>query len=275
MLRQRLITGLLLAAVFAAALCWLPTPALLVLTAAVLLLGAWEWAGLAGLGGSTRPAYVLVLAGVLLLCHWFWPAAALPVLIAAGLWWLLMLWWVLTFPRSAAHWGSTAGTALMGIGVLVPAWVAVHWLLSAQGAALWFGAAVAITASADIGAFFGGRRFGRDRLAPAVSPGKTWQGVFCGLGLAVVVGILLANPLDFSARWPLWLAVVVTTVGAGVLGDLGESMVKRHHGVKDSGALLPGHGGVLDRIDSLSAALPIYALGLSLIELAAGPLPRP
>jgi phosphatidate cytidylyltransferase len=275
MLRQRLITGLLLAAAFAAALYWLPPAVLLGLSAAVVLLGAWEWGGLAGLAGAARFAYVLAMAGALFLCHRFWPVVGLPVLVAAGLWWLLMLWWVLTFPRSAACWGSTAGTSLMGIGVLVPAWAAVHWLLNVPGAALWFGAVVVITASADIGAFFGGRRFGRNRLAPAVSPGKTWQGVFCGLALALAVGMMLANPLELAARWPLWLAVVGMTVGAGVLGDLGESMVKRHHGVKDSGSVLPGHGGVLDRIDSLSAALPIYALGLALVDLAAGPLPRP
>lgn len=270
MLGQRLITGALLAAAFAGALLWLPTTALVSLAAAVALVGAWEWSGLAGLGGGARAGYVLLLAAVLAGCLWLWPAAAPVLLVAAGGWWLLMLCWVLDYPRSARRWGSAAATAAMGLLVLVPAWVAVYWLLTRDRGELWLAAAVVLTASADIGAFFGGRAFGRRRLAPAVSPGKTWEGACCGMALALAIGVLLAGPLALAGHWPLWLAVVALTVCAGVLGDLGESMVKRHHGVKDSGSLLPGHGGVLDRIDSLSAALPVFALGLALAERVAG-----
>lgn len=270
MLGQRLITGALLAAAFAGALLWLPTMALVSLTAAVALFGAWEWSGLAGLGGAARAGYVLLLAGVLAGCLWLWPTAAPALLLAAGGWWLLMLRWVLDYPHSARWWGSVAATAAMGVLVLVPAWVAVYWLLTRDRGELWLAAAVVLTASADIGAFFGGRAFGRRRLAPAVSPGKTWEGVCCGMALALAIGVLLAGPLALAGHWALWLAVVALTVCAGVLGDLGESMVKRHHGVKDSGFLLPGHGGVLDRIDSLSAALPVFALGLALAERVAG-----
>lgn len=270
MLGQRLITGALLAAAFGGALLWLPTMAMVYLTAGVVLLGAWEWSGLAGLGGGARAGYVLLLAAVLAGCLRFWPAAAPALLLAAGCWWLLMLRWVLDYPHSVRWWGSAAATAAMGVLVLVPAWAAVYWLLARDRGELWLAAVVVLTASADIGAFFGGRAFGRRRLAPAVSPGKTWEGACCGMALALAIGVLLVGPLGMGGQWVLWLPVVAFTVCAGVLGDLGESMVKRHHGVKDSGSLLPGHGGVLDRIDSLSAALPVFALGLALAERVAG-----
>ena len=270
MLGQRLITGALLAVAFAGALFWLPTMALVCLTAGVVLLGAWEWSALTGLGVRARAGYVLLLAAVMAVCLWFWPVAGPPLLLVAGCWWLLMLRWVLDYPHSVRWWGSVAATAAMGVLVLVPAWVAVYWLLARDRGELWLAAVVGLTASADIGAFFGGRAFGRRRLAPAVSPGKTWEGACCGMALALAIGMPLAGPLALGGHWVLWLPVVALTVCAGILGDLGESMVKRHHGVKDSGSLLPGHGGVLDRIDSLSAALPVFALGLALAERFAG-----
>ena len=270
MLGQRLITGALLAVAFAGALFWLPTMALVCLTAGVVLLGAWEWSALTGLGVRARAGYVLLLAAVMAVCLWFWPAAGPPLLLVAGCWWLLMLRWVLDYPHSVRWWDSVAATAAMGVLVLVPAWVAVYWLLARDRGELWLAAVVVLTASADIGAFFGGRAFGQRRLAPAVSPGKTWEGACCGMALALAIGMPLAGPLALGGHWVLWLPVVALTVCAGILGDLGESMVKRHHGVKDSGSLLPGHGGVLDRIDSLSAALPVFALGLALAERFAG-----
>ena len=269
MLGQRLITGALLAAALLGALVWLPTGWLSLLLGGVVLAGAWEWAGLADLAGAARLAYVMAVAAALLGCHWAWPGAALPVLVAAGLWWLVTLVWVIAYPRGARCW-SGAGTPVMGAMVLVPAWVGAHWLLAQERGALWLGVVVVVVAGSDIGAFFGGRAWGRHRLAPSVSPGKTWEGVVCGLASALVVGWVAVAPLGLGERWWQWLPVVLFGASAGVVGDLGESMVKRHHGVKDSGSLLPGHGGALDRIDSLTAALPVFALGLAISGLAAG-----
>lgn len=269
MLGQRLITGALLAAAFFGALVWLPAGGLMLVIGGVVLAGAWEWGRLANLAGAARVAYVAAVAAVLLGCHWAWPRSALPLLVAAGLWWLATLVWVVAYPRGARCWSGVL-TPVMGAMALVPAWVAAYWLLAQDRGAVWFGAVVVVVAGSDIGAFFGGRAWGRHRLAPAVSPGKTWEGVACGLALALVVGLLAVTPLALGARWWLWLPVVLSGTAAGVLGDLGESMVKRHHGVKDSGSLLPGHGGVLDRIDSLTAALPVFALGLAVSGLTSG-----
>ena len=269
MLGQRLITGALLAAIFAGALVWLPVAVLILLIGGVVLAGAWEWGRLAGLSGSVRLGYVLAVAAILLGCHWAWPRWTPLVLAAAGLWWLAMLCWVVAYPRGARCWSGVL-TPMMGAMALVPAWVAACWLLVQERGALWLGVVVVVVAASDIGAYFGGRAWGRQRLAPAVSPGKTWEGVVSGLALALVVGLLAAVPLGLGERWPAWLAVALLGTAAGVLGDLGESMVKRHHGVKDSGSLLPGHGGVLDRIDSLTAALPTFALGLAWSGLTSG-----
>jgi len=266
MLWQRLITGAALAAALVAALIWLPVSLLLLLLAGVVLAGAWEWAGLAGFSAMRRGAYGATIAGLLIVSYlivgyWGWPHFTAPLLGIAGLWWLGVLYWVGTYPRTADRWNRLR-TPLMGGMALVPAWVAAHWLLRQDQGALWLGAVVFLVACSDVGAFFGGRTWGRRHLALRVSPGKTWEGAACGLALSVVMALLLIQPLGLGDRWLQWLAVVVVGISAGVLGDLAESMVKRHHGVKDSGTLLPGHGGVLDRIDSLSAALPAFALGL-------------
>jgi len=263
-----LITGALLAAIFAGALLWLPTGMLVLLIGGVVLAGAWEWGRLAGLSAPVRLGYVVAVAAVLLGCHWAWPRWTSPLLAAAGIWWLVMLFWVVAYPRCARCWSGVL-TPVMGAMALVPAWVAAYWLLAQERGALWLGMVVMVVAGADIGAFFGGRAWGRHRLAPAVSPGKTWEGMACGLALALAVGLLAAVPLGLGERWLAWLPVALLGTAAGVVGDLGESMVKRHHGVKDSGSLLPGHGGVFDRIDSLTAALPIFALGLSASGLTA------
>lgn len=269
MLGQRLITGAVLAAAFLGALLWLPAGGLILLIGGVVLAGAWEWGGLADLAGAARGAYVAVVAAALLGCHWTWPDSALPLLISAGIWWLVTLFRVVAYPRGARCW-SGAWTLVTGAMVLVPAWVAAYWLLTQERGAVWLGLVVLVVVGSDIGAYFGGRAWGRHRLAPAVSPGKTWEGAACGLALGLMVGLLAATSLALDAPWRMWLPVVAIGIAAGVLGDLGESMVKRHHGVKDSGALLPGHGGVLDRIDSLTAALPVFALGLALSGLTSG-----
>jgi phosphatidate cytidylyltransferase len=126
---------------------------------------------------------------------------------------------------------------------------------------------VLLIAAADIGAYFGGRRFGRHKLAPRVSPGKTWEGLAAGLLAALLVAAAMARLLDFPAL--PWLAVCLVVVLLSVVGDLLESMFKRRAGLKDSSALLPGHGGVLDRIDSLTAAGPAFLLGLLLLGVVA------
>jgi phosphatidate cytidylyltransferase len=267
-LKQRVITGLILCVVFAGLLLLLPAPAFVAVIGAVILLGAWEWGGLADLESPMqRSAYVVVVAAAMAVYHWGAVGQPVALLTVAAGWWLLMLFWVLGYPDSARRWDNRPVTLLMGVMVLLPAWIALYWLLGRVHGVRWLALVAAVVASADIGAFFGGRAFGRHKLAPAVSPGKTWEGVLCGLLLALLVGAVSAPWLGIADRdWLYWLALILVTSFAGVLGDLGESMIKRARGVKDSGSVLPGHGGVLDRVDSLSAALPVFVLGIAALD---------
>jgi phosphatidate cytidylyltransferase len=189
--------------------------------------------------------------------------ALLLVLAVAALWWVVALLWVLFAPRRAASWSA----ACAGLLALVPAWVAmVRLRVDVPRGAQWVLFALCLVWAADIGAYFAGRSFGRVKLAPQVSPGKTWEGVCGGLLLAALVAL-------WGSRWfavpvlkfvPLCLAVVAFSI----VGDLTESLLKRFAGLKDSGTLFPGHGGVMDRIDSLTSAMPVLMLGLAAIGVA-------
>jgi phosphatidate cytidylyltransferase len=260
---QRLITGAVLAAVVLGALLLLPPVLASLLVAAFLLLAAWEWSAFVTPGrSSARLAYTAVLGvALLLLAVVALPAAGLRLLLLAGLaWWAVAFAWILRFPTPV----PTAVVAVAGVLTLLPAYAGFRALLALPGApGAVPGAALAILVlavvwGADIGAYFVGRRIGRTRLAPAVSPGKTWEGVGGGVLAAGLVGwaggLLLGLPP--AASVPLALGVAAISV----VGDLAESMFKRHVGVKDSGRLFPGHGGVLDRVDSIAAAVPLFVL---------------
>jgi phosphatidate cytidylyltransferase len=259
-LRQRVLTALLLAGLVIAALLGLPGHAAVAAIALVMLAGAWEWAVFAGLTSTAgRVGYVALVAVTIAL---LWTASddganLRAILVLAMLWWLAGLLWLLF----ASHRGGHVAAALAGLAVLAPAAVGLARLvlIEPQGRELLL-FLIVLTAAADVGAFFGGRRFGRRKLAPAVSPGKTWEGLMSGMlaaSLAAAGGAqLLGHPL-----LP-WLGLCLGVAMISVVGDLVESMFKRRTGLKDSGSLLPGHGGVLDRIDSLTAAAPAFVLGL-------------
>jgi phosphatidate cytidylyltransferase len=175
-------------------------------------------------------------------------------------WWLVATLWVIFAPTA----GTRGLAAMAGVLVLVPAALGLGKLaeLAPNGQLLLLFLLVLI-AAADIGAYFGGRRFGRHKLAPRVSPNKTWEGFWSGVlaaGCAALVGGWL-----LEVPWLPWLGVCVVVALASVVGDLAESMFKRQAGLKDSSSLLPGHGGVLDRLDSLSAAAPAFLLGLMVL----------
>jgi phosphatidate cytidylyltransferase len=262
-LRTRVATALVLAAVLLVVLFLLPTPAGSAFFALALLVGAWEWAPLAGCHSvMARLAYVLATAGLGALTytatrdvanlHW--------LLTIACVWWGVAVAWLALRPGTV----STLSALLAGQLVLVPTGIAIDHLLVSQplasGNALLL-CMMLIVWAADIGAYFAGRRFGRLKLAPAVSPNKTWEGVIGGAIFAVLVGVLEARWLGVPAA--PYMGLVLVVVFASIVGDLTESMFKRVAGLKDSGTLLPGHGGVLDRIDSITAAAPFYVLGLS------------
>lgn len=274
MLKQRILTAVVLVAGLLAALLLLPPGLLLVLLGGVVLLAAWEWSDLAGLRGlAARAAYVVAILLLLLfaaayarLLHEAEPLRVRDIVGLAGIWWSLALLWVKGYPGSALLWGSRAARLLIGTLVLVPAWVALAFLRGQEQGVVLILFLIALVASADIGAFFSGRAWGRSKLAPRVSPGKSWAGFWGGLVCAMALALLTWWMLWRGAVAPLpLLLVAAATALASVLGDLLESMIKRHRGVKDSGRCLPGHGGVMDRLDSLSAAAPVFVLGLLLV----------
>ena len=275
MLKQRVITALIMAGLFVASIVYLPLPGLALLFGILIGLGAWEWSRMAGfLNPMVRAIYVLlVLAGlvaVYLYCHLGdAPSREMvqPFLGVACLWWSFALLWIKSYPDSAIFWRNTAMRCLMGFLILVPAWIAAVYLLSFPQGGILVVVMVIVVAAADIGAYFAGKRFGEHKLADQVSPAKTWEGFWGGVVACALLALLLFYLLpDHAAHIGLVsvVAVIITTGLASVVGDLTVSMVKRESGVKDSGSLLPGHGGVLDRLDSLSAAAPVYTLGLLL-----------
>jgi len=274
MLKQRIVTGLILAISFLAALFALPVIGFISLVTVVLAYAAWEWSHLAGLTNTTGRGFymlsVVVLAGILAAYLGFEPNILLAekprfLLLLACIWWAIAVLWVQSYPSSAILWGQRWLCLVMGVFVLLPMWLAFAGLMSLADGPKLVLAVVLLVALADIGGYFVGRAIGRTKLAAKVSPGKTWEGLLGGqLAIVLVVGTT-GWFLDFDAsRIGLWLALAMVTGLASVLGDLLESMVKRHRGVKDSGTILPGHGGVLDRIDGLTAALPVFSLLLSL-----------
>lgn len=264
MLIARVATALVFGAVLIGALFFLPAVAAAGVFALLWLAGAWEWGGLARLSPAGRVAYVLVLAAAMAGARYaFASAAASSALLAiAALWWLGVLASLLVYREPI----SSPLAAATGVLVLVPGWYALAYVLErGPRGGLLVVLALAIVWAADVGAFFAGRWFGRTKLAPAVSPGKTWEGVAGGAILAAIAGLAGAHWLGLSAAMLAVLALASALVS--VVGDLSVSRLKRNVGVKDSGHWLPGHGGVLDRIDSLTAALPAYALGLKLAGL--------
>lgn len=275
MLRQRVITGLIMAGIFLAAVIFLPLPGLALLLGILVSMGAWEWTRLAGLNSPVaRVFYVLVLVAALGAFYSYCQLGnapsreqVQPFLGAACLWWSFAMLWVKGYPASAVLWRTVAMRCLMGLLILAPAWMAAVFLLSFPRGGMLLVVLVLVVVAADIGAYFSGKRFGKHKLAVLVSPAKTWEGFWGGMACCALLAVLLWYLLpDQAAHISLGsvVAVTVTTALASVVGDLTVSMVKRESGVKDSGSLLPGHGGVLDRLDSMCGAAPVFALGLLL-----------
>ena len=261
MLKQRIITAAILLPIALIGFFLLEGLAFALFIGVVVTLGAWEWARMAGFTGQpVRVGYALLVA-ILLGVLYQLPALAPWLLAASVVWWLAATALVLGYPDSQRHWRGRAGSLLIGLLILLPAWQALlvlkqwpqgNWLIVAVMVLVWV---------ADIGAYFSGRRFGRRKLAPQVSPGKSWEGLIGGLLASLLVTLGVGLYRGWSAR-ELVLALLgaAVVVLISVVGDLTESMFKRSAGIKDSSQLLPGHGGVMDRIDSLTAAVPVFAV---------------
>ncbi len=267
-----MITALCLLAVFLCALFYLPPLGWLLFVTAIATIAAWEWGGLMQFASAARltlAALLVIICAALAaldpaavgLASGFgeaaWRLGVYFYLPAAAFWLLLVpIWlhrrWTLTHPALAVA---------TGMLLLLPVWLALVQLRQAGPLALL--AAMTVVWLADIGAYFAGRRFGKHKLAPAISPGKTWEGAIGG-GLTVLVyGLVLSSrlPATLAGNLPLLLLLLIGLTAVSILGDLFESLLKRQAGLKDSSGVLPGHGGVLDRIDSLTSTLPLVTMG--------------
>ena len=260
MLKQRVITAVAIVVPLLAALVWLEPAPLMALFALVVMGAAWEWSDMSGIRGpGLRGLYCLIVAagmtGFAFQANLFNAVPNIELIRdamhVAVIFWAIALLWVMGYPGSAGLWGSVAVRALMGLVVLLPTWLALYYLrVQGQGALLILYVLVVVVA-ADVN----------------VSPNKSWAGFWGGLAasqaLALVAGLFW--PGGLPVELPVFMVLSGVASLASVLGDLLESMVKRHRGIKDSGNLLPGHGGLMDRLDSLTAAIPVFTLGMLLV----------
>jgi phosphatidate cytidylyltransferase len=281
--RTRVLTALLMAPLAIAAVLLLPTPWLVALGAVVFLAAMWEWFRLCEVE-DTLQRTLLLLANLLVMAALVWasPTGSGGSLVLFKLvsmfgvvWWLLAMLWLRHYDFASDH-DTHARVFKLAAGTLavVPAWCAMAVIHAGDPGGdtglvpdghVWLLTALMIVWATDTGAYFAGRRFGgrwfARRMAPRISPNKTFEGLAGGIVLGVLVALAMA-PLAGAraAELPLVALAALATVLFSVVGDLFESLLKRHVGAKDSGALIPGHGGVLDRIDSVLAALPAFAV---------------
>ncbi|HEX2668427.1 MAG TPA: phosphatidate cytidylyltransferase [Gammaproteobacteria bacterium] len=259
MLKQRVITALIVGAVALALIFFAPRGLFDLAMLGLMLLGAWEWSALAGRPDRNSRLALAVAFGLLALAAgWLQgrePRALLIYCVAALAWWVVSLAWIASWRAEF----SRPVKILCGLVTLLPSLTAV---VAIRGWSPWYLLVLLlVTSGADIGAYFAGRTFGRHKLAPQVSPGKTWEGVAGGVGMVILVAAIC----DYWLKLPVlpFIALCVCVALLSVVGDLSESLFKRQAGLKDSGNFFPGHGGVLDRVDSITAAASLYWLGMS------------
>lgn len=276
MLKQRIITALILAPLVIAGIFLLPFSFFVIALAAITLIGFWEWtqfvdtksrlvamvipAMTLGLSLAVIPSDVTALSTLTDSHH--------GILFVGGIWWLIASTLAITYPSSAKFWSASSSLKyFFGLLTLIPFFWSILMLRAVNyvenpyhGAKLVLLVCFLVWA-ADTGAYFSGKRFGKTKMAPAVSPNKTIEGLVGGALLAILItwGGATLMDIPFTSLSNLFIIAIITVI-ASVLGDLVESMFKRVSGIKDSGNILPGHGGILDRIDSLTAALPVFAL---------------
>lgn len=270
MLWKRVATALVLAPI-ALALIWFgPAWSVAAIIGLIVLLGAEEWVRLAQITGTSgHVTFTAVVAALLIAMFGIARDSMLVdvVLCAGVLWWLAAAIWLRAYPAGFTE-GRVPARAALAVGglVLVPAYLGVLLLHADPGSEgpLQILLLLGLVWAADTGAYFAGHRFGKHRLSPAISPGKTWEGFWGGFAVATLLALLAGGLLMPTGRFGLagFVLVCMITVVFSVVGDLTMSMFKRQAGVKDTGQLLPGHGGVLDRLDSLFSAAPVLALGL-------------
>ncbi|MDZ4298044.1 MAG: phosphatidate cytidylyltransferase [Moraxellaceae bacterium] len=261
MLKERVITALILLPLVLWCVFGGQPHAFSLFAAALVLMAAWEWTALLRWSSmAIRMGFVAVVAA----CLWLLQDVALaqlgPWLVVVAGFWLLLLFWVSRYPDLADSWDTPWLMSIIGLLLLVPTWAGLVQLHTISP--WWLMFMLLLVWGADTGAYFAGRRFGKVKLAVHVSPAKSREGVYGGLVLTSVIAVAVALSLAMPViKMAVFLLISMVSVLASVLGDLFESMVKRRAGIKDSGKIFPGHGGALDRIDSITAAAPVFMAG--------------
>lgn len=272
MLRTRVISALVMAPLVISGVLFLDNSVFSLILGIILLGGAWEWSHLVPPG--TMVARIVYTCAIAILMGLLWRTGLevliTPLLLAAFVWWLCALLW-LSRPQCCAQASllNSSLKMLAGVLVILPAWAALSTLhASGERGPMLTLILLMLVWLADIGAYFAGRQWGSRKLAPAISPGKTWEGVYGGLLSSLVFATIAGGFLSHSLNWTLaFMMVSLLAVMFSVVGDLLESLMKRQSGSKDSGNIIPGHGGIFDRIDSLVAAAPMFLIGFIWLRL--------
>ena len=283
LLKQRVITAVFMLLLLYVVTAWFPVPWFAAFLTLLYIPALLEWSLFMGLRkGLHRLGFVIGFLATLLLSVLVIgiPAQGVvpregPLILLCALalvYWLFMFGMIRHYPDRTALWDSPQRIALMAVPTLLPTWWALVYLKTLSGPGWLVFSLIALVSVADIGAYFSGRRWGRRKLAPRLSPGKSWEGVWGGMTASLAVAAALAAIVHLNVQaldllqWILLLLAALLVAAVSVMGDLFESMLKRQRGMKDSGRCLPGHGGLLDRADSLLAAAPVFALAVLLIR---------
>ena len=270
MLKQRIITAIILASVIISAVIFMPTQIFALVLAAIICVAAWEWAACAGFHDMPEKfLYVSLILLCLVVCLVLLQKQWIVLIIVCGLaWWIIAMFLVARYQMNKSiNLSSRIMKAMIGGAILIPAWLSLILIhLNTSGVSLMLFLFFLIWL-ADSAAYFSGRKFGIKKLANNVSPGKSWEGVYGALLMSLIFGASYAFYTDMRTIVAVYFVLLVLfTVSFSILGDLVESMFKLMAGIKDSSNILPGHGGVLDRVDSLTSAAPVFFAGLWVME---------
>jgi len=266
MLQKRILTAAVLIPFVFAAIYQLPAELFQVFSAVFFLLAAWEWTSLADINNKIiKIIYLVFIASIFVSVT---QVNALWVVGMAAVWWGLLVISTMQYPDKQKVWDNKGFLGFFGVLAIAPCWLSINLLRESSFGPDFLVFLFLLVWGADTFAYFFGKAWGKRKLLPMVSPGKTWEG-FYGAVLSTLI-LATAGAFWFQlpiAKWPVFFIVCLITLLAGVHGDLVESMLKRARGIKDSGKLFPGHGGVMDRIDSLTAAATFFFLSSSIFGI--------